>query len=74
MRERERKGEGRVRKREKKRERERDISVREKHQSVAILYPNQGSNPQPTYVPEGESACNLLVYKTILQLSNLARA
>ena len=37
------------------REREKSIDVREKHQSVAehicpdLMYPNQGSNPQPRY-------------------------
>ena len=41
-----------LRERERERERERNISVREKHQlGASCMRPNQGSNPQPRYVP-----------------------
>ena len=37
---------------EREKEGERNIDVREKHQSVAsCMRPDQGSNPQPRYVP-----------------------
>ena len=42
----------RQRQRERERKRERKVDVRDKHQLVAsCTHPNQGSNPQPRYVP-----------------------